>query len=182
MEVSKDSLDNTEDQSTSTASSQSSTSFIISSIEDITTSIESLLALEKDFPTLKVSTINNKGDYILKPTNPDSLQILEHTRVLSNGKTINLCSYSPPLKKTKMVLEGYPLGFPEMQKYGKVRSLFRTLFRRLMHYQTERRPPNHCQVSQLLGFPSCLEPYIPGEAQMSRPPIKRSFLNRSTDT
>lgn len=90
--------------------SQSSTSFIITPNVDFPTT-EALLALEKDFPKLKVSNkITNKGDYI--PTNPDSHHILKSTRVLSNGKTINLCLYSPPPKKTKMVLEGYLLEFP----------------------------------------------------------------------
>ncbi|ROT69723.1 hypothetical protein C7M84_012045 [Penaeus vannamei] len=112
--ISKDPPGINNEPSTSTASShQSSTSYIISTNEDFPTSIEALLALDKDFPSLKVSTnINNKGDCILKPVNPDSLQILDNTKVLSTGKTINLSPYCRPPKKTKMVLEGYPLGFP----------------------------------------------------------------------
>ena len=112
--ISKDPPGLNNEPSTSTASShQSSTSYIISTNEDFPTSIEALLALEKDFPSLKVSTnISNKGDYILKPGNPDSLQILNNTNVLSTGKTINLSPYCRPPKKTKMVLEDYPLGFP----------------------------------------------------------------------
>jgi len=89
------------------------TKFVITESEDFSSSIEALLALEKEFPSLQVSTkITPKGDYILQAKDNDSLLTLQNAAVLSNGKTVAVNLYDPLLKITKMVLEGYPIGFP----------------------------------------------------------------------
>jgi len=86
--------------------------FIISP-SDFSTSIEALLALEKENPAIQVATkVTKQGDFILQAKNEETFHILNNTTILNIGKCINLKPFSPPLKRTKMVLEGYPHGFP----------------------------------------------------------------------
>lgn len=86
--------------------------FIMTPSSDFPTAIEALLSLEKDNSSLQVSMkINQKGDFILQAKNAETY-ILVNITTLTTGKSVNLLTYTPPLNKTKMVLEGYPHGFP----------------------------------------------------------------------
>lgn len=99
--------------STKTPSKKIPSEYITTSNDDFPTSIEALLALEKDYPSLQVSIrLTKKGDYIFTTTDSDTARILQDVKVLSSDKTVTLGPYTPPPKTTKMVVEGYPLGFP----------------------------------------------------------------------
>lgn len=112
MEISQDIPKANSEQCTSSPAIDQPSSFIIFPNDDFSTSIEALLAFEKAFPFLQLlKKITNKIEYILKAKDSATFYILQNTRVLSSGKTINLCAYRPSPKKTRMVLEGYPLGF-----------------------------------------------------------------------
>lgn len=94
-----------------------SLSFIISPNEDYATSIEALLALEIDCPSLQVSTrITTKRDYTY--SSPKSLKPYKFSRIPSflatkrKKKSVSIALYTTPPKKTIMILEGYTLGFP----------------------------------------------------------------------
>lgn len=90
-----------------------STRFLITKSTDFSSSIEALLAIEKEYPSLQVSTkITSQGDYILQAKDKETLTLLQNIKVLNSGKTVNLTTYYSSPKKTKRVLEGYPLGFP----------------------------------------------------------------------
>lgn len=113
MDISQDIPKANSEQCTSSPAIDQPSSFIIFPNDDFSTSIEALLAFEKAFPFLQVfKKITNKIEYILKAKDSATFYILQNTRVLSSGKTINLCAYRPSPKKTRMVLEGYPFGFP----------------------------------------------------------------------
>jgi len=65
--------------------------FIITPSPDFSTSIEALMALEKNNPTLQVSTkVTQQGDFILQAKNEESFYILADTTLLNSGKCISL--------------------------------------------------------------------------------------------
>lgn len=54
--------------------------------------------------------ITSRGDYILQAKDNSTL-LLQNMKIVSTKKAASLGFFDPPPRKTKMVLEGYPLWF-----------------------------------------------------------------------
>jgi len=96
------------------APDQPSTSkFRITSSRDFDTAVDSLFAIEKEFPFIDATTsITKDGDFILSANTESTKDLLNSLRTLSSGKVVNILPHTTPPRTFKSIVERFPIGFP----------------------------------------------------------------------